>query len=199
MKLRSLLFTVSFCLAAFPALAIDFTPHYLDYYINYILKRRLYFLDGSQKIGLKISNDAKVDAFGGGARIQFPAYKDASYLMLNSPVDAKTPFAAGIDVYRKQAAAYLPAGIKDLKAESETANPLTMFGWTSQRFRASFSIGGKRAVQEVTFLNLKPGQQIVLIATAYEPDFAEFEHRTYNIIRSWNPLTAADEAPLPYN
>ncbi|MGC3992318.1 MAG: hypothetical protein QM796_21990 [Chthoniobacteraceae bacterium] len=53
--------------------------------------------------------------------------------------------------------------------------------------------------QEATFLNLKPNQQAILVATAYEPDFQEFAHRKYNVIRTWNPLCPEDEAPPPFN
>ena len=81
----------------------------------------------------------------------------------------------------------------------ETRDPLTINRWRSYRLAYTFASGTVPMVQQITFLNLSADEQLVLVATASERNFAEAAARSFQIIRTWQPMLPGDEKPVRQN
>ena len=139
-------------------------------------------------------------AGGGGVIFRFPKFPEASFLMKHSPVTADQPFTGvPLDRYREAARRLLPPGSTEVKALDETRDPLTINRWRSYRLAYTFAAAGTPMVQQVTFLNLSADEQLILVTTASERNFAEASARSFQIIRSWQPMLPGDEKPIRQN
>ena len=180
--------------------AVDLTPRYIDTFADGAASHRLYFADGEKKIGLSLDRETEVVAGGGGVIFRFPKFPEASFLVKHSPVTADQPFSGvPLDRYREAARRLLPPGSTEVKVLDETRDPLTINRWRSYRLACTFAAGGPPMVQQVTFLNLTADEQLVLVTTASERNFAEASARSFQIIRSWQPMLPADEKPIRQN
>ena len=197
MKISALFLVIA---ASLPASAVDLTPRYIDTFEAGVAGHRLYFSDGEKKIGLSLDRETNVGAGGGGAIFRFPKFPEASFLVKHSPVTADQPFTGvPLDRYREAARRLLPPGSTEVKALDETRDPLTINRWRSYRLAYTFAAGDTPMVQQVTFLNLSADEQLVLVTTASERNFAEASARSFQIIRSWQPMLPGDEKPVREN
>ena len=180
--------------------AVDLTPRYIDTFEAGVASHRLYFSDGEKKIGLSLDRETSVAAAGGGATFRFPKFPEAGFLVKHSPVTADQPFSGvPLDRYREAARRLLPPGSTEVKARDETRDPLTINRWRSYRLAYTFAAGDTPMVGQVTFLNLSADEQLVLVTTASERNFAEAAARSFQIIRSWQPMLPGDEKPVRLN
>lgn len=183
-----------------PAAAVDLTPRYIDTFADGVASHRLYFADGERKIGLSLDRETDVLAGGGGVIFRFPRFPEASFLVKHSPVTADQPFSGvALDRYREAARRLLPPGSTEVRVRDEVRDPLTINRWRSYRLAYTFASGTVPMVQQITFLNLSADEQLVLVATASERNFAEAAARSFQIIRTWQPMLPGDEKPVRQN
>jgi hypothetical protein len=127
---------------------------------------------------------------------RFSKFPDANLLIKHSPLAADQTFEGiNLDRYREAAHRLLPPGVKEVKTIEETPNPITINGWRSFRFVYSFEAPEAVTMRSVTFLSLDADEQLVLVTTAHQADFREAADRSWQIIRSWQPLLPGDELP----
>ena len=177
------------------AAVVDFSPHYIDTFIDGFKMRRLYFVEGTKKIGVSTDQETEVHSEGnGGVGFSFQKYPDARFVIENSRLTPEQPMDEGsLDTYRKAAQELLPRGAAEVKIVSEAADPLPINKWKSHRIVMSFQLGPNAMSQSVTFLNLSAEQQVVLITSSITRNFAEAAERSFQIIRTWQELLPGDE------
>ena len=200
MKVLAPFLAIALCAGLRTSSAVDLTPRYIDTFEAGVAGHRLYFSDGEKKIGLSLDRETAVAPGGGGVIFRFPKFPEASFLVKHSPVTADQPFSGvPLDRYREAARRLLPPGSTEVKVLDETRDPLTINRWRSYRFACTFDAAGTPMVQHVTFLNLSADEQLVLVTTASERNFAEASARSFQIIRSWQPMLPGDEKPVRQN
>ncbi len=180
---------------------VDLTPRYIDTEIDGIKSRRLYFTEDAKKIGISLDRETEVAAdSSGGVIFRFPKVADASFRMTRSTIGADQPMSEGsLEQYRTTAISLVPSGATDVVITEETANPLPINRWVSHRFVASYRIGAVVMKQSVTFLNLNPETQIMLLTSAFGKSFTEAADRSFQIIRSWHEVLPEDESRVTIN
>jgi len=183
-----------------PAPAVDLTPRYIDTFIDGVANRRLYFADGEKKIGVRVNQETKVEPGAGGVVFRFTKVPGATFLIKPSPMTGDQPFdGIALERYREAARRLLPPGVKDVKALEEVVDPLPINRWTGRRFVYSCEAVDAILAISVTFLNLNAEDQLVLVTTASERNFAEAAERSFQIIRTWQELLPGDEMPPKAN
>jgi hypothetical protein len=179
-----------------PALAVDLSPRFIDTFIDGVSSRRLYFADGEKKIGLRLNQETKVEAGAGGTVFRFTKLPDSTFLIKPSPMTAEQPFEGiALERYREAARRLLPPGVKNVKSLEEVADPLPINRWTGRRFTYTCELLDAPLVMSVTFLNLNAEDQIILVTTAGERNFAEAADRSFQLIRGWQEILPGDEKP----
>jgi hypothetical protein len=179
------------------ALAVDLTPRFIDTFIDGITIRRLYFADGDRKIGVSLDQETTIEQGNGGVVFRFEKLPDATFLIKNSPMTPDQVFeGVSLERYREAARRLLPPGAKNVKALDETADTLPVNRWTSRRFSYICDSGETPMAISVTFLNLNSQDQLILVTTATERNFADAADRSFHIIRTWQPLLPMDEKPV---
>ena len=200
MKILAPLLVIALSAGVRTSSAVDLTPRYIDTFEAGVAGHRLYFSEGEKKIGLSLDRETNVGAGGGGVIFRFPKFPEASFLVKHSPVTADQPFSGvPLDRYREAARRLLPPGSTEVKVLDETRDPLTINRWRSYRLAYTFTAGTVLMVQQTTFLNLTADEQLILITTASERNFAEAAARSFQIIRSWQPMLPGDEKPIREN
>jgi hypothetical protein len=196
MNRRHFLSALAFCAIALHARGVDLTPRFVDTFVDGVTFHRLYFANGDQKIGLSINRETTVEAGAGGVVFRFPKFTDILFILKHSPMSADQAFeGVTLDRYREAAHRLLPPGAKDVTVLAETPEPITINDWHSYRFAYSCESAGVRRNQTVTFLNISPEEQLVLIVTADERNVGEAAARSWQIIRSWQPILPGQEKP----
>ena len=191
-----LLIGLALCATALRAPAVDLTPRFTDTFVDGVTTHRLYFADNGQKIGLSINRETTVEAGAGGTVFRFPKFSDIIFILKHSPMSADQTFeGVTLDRYREAARRLLPPGAQDITVLAEELDPITINDWHSLRFTYSCVSTGAPRKQTVTFLNISPEEQLVLIVTATEQNFPEAAARSWQIIRSWQPLLPGQEKP----
>ena len=191
-----LLTAVALCATALRAGAVDLTPRFVDTFTDGITTHRLYFTDGDQKIGLSINHETKVEAGLGGTVFRFPKFSDILFILKHSPMASDQAFeGVTLDRYREAARRLLPPGAQDISMIGEEPDPITINRWRSYRFTYSCQSTGFLRRQSVTFLNISADEQLVLVVTATEQNFPEAAARSWQIIRSWQPILPGAEKP----
>ena len=182
------------------AAAVDLTPRYIDTFIDGVPNRRLYFADGEKKIGVSLDRETKVEGSAGGVVFRYTKLPDATFLIKPSPMTADQPFdGIALERYREAARRLLPPGVKNVKALEEVADSLPINRWTSRRFSYACDSVDAPLVMSVTFLNLDRENQIILVTTSTERNFAEASERSFQIIRTWQELLPGDEKLIKNN
>ena len=87
-------------------------------------------------------------------------------------------------------------GAADVALVASEANPFPINHWESLRITFSYQVANQSHRQSVTFLNLKPTEQIVVQTTADERNFEEVSTRAFNIIRRWHEILPEESAPF---
>ena len=176
--------------------AIDLTPHYISHMTEGVVVRRPYFADGGKKYGIKLDPETKLTASEGGAIFRFEKFPEATTRLRSSSVPAQTGFGPEtFELYRQAALLLLPAGATAAEIIGNEADAYPINGWSSLRLTFSYRIGNFVRRQSITFLNLKPTEQIVIQTAASESNFDEVTARTFNIIRRWHEIVPEEEQP----
>ena len=195
MKFRTLT-ALFWCATALRVAAVDLTPRYVDTYRDGVTFHRLFFADGDQKIGLSVDRETVVEAGGGGTVFRVPKFPDILFTLKHSPMSADQPFAGiSLDRYQEAARRILPPGAADVKLVTQEPDPITINRWHSYRFTYSFESAGIVRHLTVTFLNITAEEQLLFIVSAKEQNFKEAAARSWQTIRSWQPLLPGDEVP----
>jgi hypothetical protein len=182
------------CVPALRASAVDLTPRFVDTFVDGVTTHRLYFADGDQKIGLSINRETTVEAGAGGTVFRFPKFSDILFILKHSPMSADQAFeGVTLERYREAARRLLPPGAQNIQALGEEPDPITINSWRSYRFTYSCESTGSLRKQTITFLNISAEEQLVLIVTAIEQNFPEAAARSWQIIRSWQPILPGQE------
>lgn len=194
-------FWFSACLAAFApcADAIDLTPHFSDTTVGGVVQRRMFFVDGNQKVGVNMDFQTRVEAGAGGAVFRFQRTPNAVLILRPSPMSADEPFA-GVSLLRYREAAHrlLPPGVASVESLEEVRDPITSNGWQSFRFAYSYIEQGTQRICSVTFINIHPEEQIVMLVASLSKDFDDAAQRSWFIVRTWQVLPAESAAmPTP--
>ncbi len=176
--------------------AIDLTPHYISHMTEGVVVRRPYFADGGKKYGIKLDSETKLTASDGGALFRFDKFPEATTRLRSSTVPAQTGFAPEtFELYRQAALALLPPGVTGVEIIGNEPNPYPINGWSSLRLTLSYRINNSARRQSVTFLNLKPTEQIIVQTAASETNFEDVSARTFDIIRRWHEIVPEEEQP----
>lgn len=175
---------------------LDLTPRYIDTEIDSYRARQLYILEDSTKIGISHDTETTVASEGGQLVFRFPKLSDATYRIGHSPLSPKDAFddAAALEKYRAAALGLAPAGTTEVKLIEEATNPLPINEWTSHGFVLSYQAGANVTKLSVTFLNVNPTTQLLLVTRAPSGTFAEAADRSYHIIRTWHEVQPGDIA-----
>lgn len=180
--------------------AVDLTPRWIDTFAEGMVMRRLYFADGEKKITLSLNRETQVTQQGNGTIFRFDKLQFVDFLVTRSRHTPSEIFEGRyLEQYRDSAKRLLPLQARGAAIHEEVANPLPINDWVSYRFVISAELPSGKIFQEVTFLNLNENDQIVLVTTAPERDFEEARHRSFQIIRTWQPMLPGDEKPLTGN
>ena len=183
-----------------PAPAVDLTPRYIDTFIDGHASRRLYFSDGEKKIGISLDRETRVEGAAGGAVFRFAKFTDMTFLVKPSPMTPDQLFEGiALERYREAARRLLPPGSKNVKALEELPDPLPINRWTGRQFLYSCEVLDALVMMSVTFLNLNTDDQVILVTTASERNFAEAAERSFQVIRTWQELLPGDEVPPKAN
>jgi hypothetical protein len=184
------------CAADLRAGAVDLTPRYIDTFRDGITIHRLFFANGDEKIGLSINRETTVEAGGGGVVFRFPKFPSIVFLLKHSPMPSDQEFdGVSLERYREAAHRQLPPGAQLVTEVAEVADPITINRWRSHRFDYSCEAGGIIRHVSVTFLNINANEQLLLVVSSAEEDGKEAAARSWQIIRSWQPLLPGDELP----
>ncbi len=176
--------------------AIDLTPHYISHMTEGVVVRRPYFADGGKKYGIKLDAETSLTAYEGGAMFRFEKFPEATMRLRSSTVPAQTGFAPEtFELYRQAALALLPPGVTAVEIIGNEADAYPINGWSSLRLTFSYRANNFVRRQSVTFLNLKPNEQIVIQTAASENNFEEVTARAFNIIRRWHEIVPEEEQP----
>ena len=180
---------LTLCATAFHASAVDLTPRFMDTFADGVTTHLLYFTDGDQKIGLNINHETSVEAGAGGAVFRFPKFSDILFILKHSPMSADQAFeGVTLEFYREAARRLLPPGAKNIESYGEETDPITINRWRSYRFTFTCESTGFLRKITITFLNISAQEQLVLIVTASLQNFPEAANRSWQIIRSWQPI-----------
>lgn len=183
-------------LAAFalPAGAIDLVPRYISVMSDGVVAQRPYFADGDKKYAVKLDSETKLTESEGGAFFHFEKFPSAMMRLRQSPLRANLAFGPEtLNRYQEVARGLLPVGAGEILFVESIPNPLPINNWQSYRFTFSYRVASEARRQSVTFLNLKPTEQIVIQTASSERDFDEITGRAFNIIRRWHEVVPQDE------
>jgi hypothetical protein len=178
------------------AATVDLTPRYLDTDVDGYKARQLYFTEDSKKIGISLDTETRVAADGGGVVFSFTKVPEATFRIAASPLTAGDAMddPAALERYRASALAFVPAGATEVSVIEEAANPLPINQWQSHRFVVSYQAGANASRLSVTFLNVNPTSQLVLVTRAPTRNFADAADRSFQIIRTWHEVLPGDIA-----
>jgi len=178
------------------ASTVDLTPRYLETEVDGHKSRRLYFLEEKRKIGLSLDQETVVAVEAAGVIFRFPKLPDTSFKIATSPLTPEDAMSEAevLKRYRAAALAFVPVGATEAKVVEEVTDPLPINHWESHRFLVSYQAGAIVMRLGVTFLNVNPKSQLVLITSASPRAFSEAADRSFQIIRSWHEILPGDIA-----
>jgi hypothetical protein len=185
----------SFTLVATCLADVDLKPHFYTTNLGAAALRRAYFADGDKKFAVTLDQETEVLSEGDGTLFKFASMPQASIQLKRSSLPAATGFeATALPTYGKTAQGMIDPTARDLVSEPGVLNVLPFNKWRSYRLNYSYSIAGAPIHQSYTFLNLSADQQVVIVVTAKEKDFAEVLSRADDIFRRWHRVLPGDEA-----
>ena len=199
MKRQSLLLSL-IALPLFQATALDLTPRWTDIAIDGVPKRQLYFADGDKKFMVSVDQETEVSSQLGGTNFRFPKLPDIDFIVIPSKFKPSDAFdEAKLVEYREAARSLAPARSRGVETVEEESNPIPINRWKSFRVKLRFTMNARAYSQEVTFLNVSEADQVVLVTSAPERDWAEATERSWQILRSWQEMLPGDEVKLKGN
>lgn len=184
--------------SALSAKATDLTPRIITSMVDGVVIERPYFLDGDKKYGIKLDSETKLTPSEGGALFRFYTFPAATMRLRPSPMPATTAFGPESAVaYEAAARILLPAAAEKVALVRSESDTLPINDWRSLRLTFSYRVANQLQRQSVTFLDLKPTEQIVIQTVASEGNFDEVTARAWNIIRRWHEIVP--DKQQPYN
>jgi len=179
------------------AKAVDLTPRFSDTTVAGVTRRRMFFVDGDQKITVNLDFQTRVEAGAGGAVFRFLRIPDAIFILRHSPMSSDEPFQ-GVSMLRYREAAHrlLPPNVTSVESLEEIAEPIDSHGWHSYRFVLSYTERVIPRICSVTFINLTPEEQIVMVVAAPSKDFDDAQQRSWLLMRTWQVIPAK-QAEIP--
>lgn len=192
MRLASIFTTLGLLISvAPPASAFDLTPRTKEILVgDGGVIHRTYFQDGDARYTIYLDSETELTGDSGKATFQFKNLDGASFYLTQSPLTPKTPFSTqGLAEYREAATAFAPLGAIEITEESETDAPYKINDWDSYRFAFTYKLPGESIKQSVTFLNLTPKHQLILVVTSFGHQFNPAEARAAAIMYSWRAVT----------
>lgn len=151
--------------------------------------QRLYFQEGREKYTVTPGEGTEASGSADEVTFSFTDLRAAACVFKISPHSPDDAFEGqALEGYRRTAASFAPPGATRPASKLEQNAPLTVNEWKSYRFQNTYRFPGSTICQAITFLNLSPKQQIILITTAFESDFANADARANAIIHSWRSI-----------
>lgn len=190
-------FPLAFAILMSPlcAKAVDLTPRFTDTTVGEITQRRMFFADGNRKITVNLDFQTRVEAGAGGAVFRFLKIPNAIFVLRRSPISSDEPFqGVSLQRYREAAHRLLPPNVTSVESLEEMPEPITNNGWHSYRFAFSYVDQGGPRICSVTFINLSPEEQIVMLVAAPSMDFDDALQRSWQILRTWQVMPAEPAA-----
>ncbi len=181
--------------------ALDLTPRFSDTIVGGITQRRMFFADGNRKITVNLDFQTRVEAGAGGAVFRFLKLPSAIFILRRSPMSSDEAFqGVSMQRYREAAHRLLPPNVTSIESLEEVPDPITLNGWHSYRFAFSYADQGALRISSVTFINLSPEEQVVMLVAAPSLDFDDALQRSWQILRTWQVMPegpAAVPTPAP--
>ena len=191
---KSSLFIALLLQGASLSFALDLTPKTYEVPTsNGMSRTRFYFVDGDGKYTVNTNVHTKVSGQRGETVFSFERLQGATLLIKISPHQPDLEFGdQELETYRKTAASFTPAGAVRKGDQEEVSNAFFIEGRSSHGFVSSYTIPGSTIRQSVTFLNLTPKQQIILVTTAFATEFEAAQKQSAQIIDSWHKISDTD-------
>lgn len=157
--------------------------------------RRAYFMDGEKKFAVTMDNETELSAQGDGAIFRFTRIPLATVELHHSPLKAGTGFSEeNIALYAKTARQFLAANAEVWPEEPVTLDPLPINRWKTCRFNFFYHVGGSPVRADVTFIDLNPREQIVVVTGGAANSYPLVRSRSDDIIRRWHEVTPEIES-----
>jgi len=180
-----------------PATTLDFTPRRAGDPDGF---SRIYFNDGGKKYTVSLPYNTDVSGSRFEVTFRFENLRTSSFTLKLSPHSPEQPFdEENLPAYRQTAATLAPPGMQAPPAQEEKENPLAGNGWTSHRIISTYQLPGNNIRQSITFLNLTPTQQIIVIVTAFENEFERTSQQGEALLHSWRSLPEGELATPSLN
>lgn len=182
-----------FASPATPGLVL--TPRLVTLDFGGVPVHRAYFMDGDKKFAVTMDNETELSAHGDGAIFRFSRIPLATVELHPSPLKAGTSFAPeNITQYTKAARQFIAANAEVWSEEPVVFEPLPINGWKSCRFNFFYHVGGSPIRADVTFIDLNPREQIVVVTGGTANSYANVRSRSDDIIRRWHEVTPEVES-----
>jgi hypothetical protein len=173
---------------------VELKPHFYATKFGNAALRRAYFADGDKKYAVTLDQETEVVSEGDGALFKFSSMPQASIQLKKSPLPPNSGFdPAVLPTYDKAAQAMIDSTARDLTSEAIGLDVLPFNRWRSYRINFKYTIASTPIRQSYTFMNLSPEQQVIIVVTAKEKDFAEVLGRADDIFRRWHRVLPGDE------
>ncbi len=172
--------------------ALNLTPQYAEATSpNGSLLRRLYFLDGKEKLVAFPDAETTVMPEEGGVLFAFNDLQGATLLMRPSPhPKGAQPFdVSTVQGYRQTAQSLAPSGAERVSEARERPQAVMSGEWDSFGFLSDYALPGTRITQLVAFVNWKDGTQFVVVLSAYTDDFPKAQERVTRLLNTLRLMT----------
>lgn len=183
------------CVALATATAeLSLTPKLVTIDFSGTPVKRAYFMDGEKKFAMTMNNETTLEAKGSGAIFRFSKLPQASVELRRSPLPAGMSFdEAGMVKLAKAAREILPQGAEIWLEQPFVTEPFPINDWKSCRFNFVYLVGGTSVRADVTFIDLDPHTQIVVIAADRQGTYGKTRELADDLIRRWHEVTPASE------
>ncbi len=166
--------------------ALDLTPNFAPMASDGIVLTNPFFTDGGKKYGVILNMDTELTSYGDGAKFKFTKLDHAEMILRHSPFDVNVKFGPDtLDAYEQAARKMLPQVAEGVTLERQLKNPLPMNAWESHRFIFKYTTPAGVSRESITFLNILPGEQVVMQVYAKDAQFENAAARADDVIRRW--------------
>lgn len=177
--------------------ALDLTPRYVAIQMGEVMVHRVRFRDGDKHFGVTINADVEILGAANSAIFRFKTIAMAEMSLRQSKLKPATPFSPeALPDYQRIAREQLGATAEIVAETPPEFDVLPTNGWKSCRFNFTTKQPGFTFKTDVTFLNLNSEQQIIIVTTSKETDFADVQGRARKIMSRWHEVLPGDELGL---
>jgi hypothetical protein len=165
--------------------ALDLTPSEISISNDGPPVRRYFFQDEGKRVSYRIDNKMTVKGTSESVAFAFNDIITAEMEWSESPVRPVLSFdAKNLGVYRTAARTFLPPDATDIQLDEEKAEAIAINGWTSRQFIFTYKLFGVARRRSVTFVNLRPQEQVVFEISAAAADYEKAYARGYRVLNS---------------